>query len=199
MILLGLDFDNTIVKYDELFNKLAIEKGLISNEVAKTKIQIRDHLRSMGKDQEFTLLQGEVYGKRILEAKPAKHVLETLSALSALNVSMTIVSHKSKIPYKGPKYDLHKSAWNWLEKYKILSKKGVNLGRNKIHFEETKEKKIKKIIELGCTHYIDDLEEILTLLPETIAKIHYTKEGCKSNHKQMTDWNIEVLKEYLRI
>ena len=29
MTLLGLDFDNTLVRYDKLFHKIALEKGLI--------------------------------------------------------------------------------------------------------------------------------------------------------------------------
>ena len=29
MTLLGLDFDNTLVRYDKLFYKVALEKGLI--------------------------------------------------------------------------------------------------------------------------------------------------------------------------
>ena len=33
MTLLGLDFDNTLVRYDNLFHKLALEKGLINDEV----------------------------------------------------------------------------------------------------------------------------------------------------------------------
>ena len=29
MTLLGLDFDNTLVRYDKLFHQLAVEKGLL--------------------------------------------------------------------------------------------------------------------------------------------------------------------------
>ena len=44
MTLLGLDFDNTIVRYDNLFHKLAIEKGLIEQSVPRDKKAIRDYI-----------------------------------------------------------------------------------------------------------------------------------------------------------
>ena len=72
MTLLGLDFDNTLVRYDKLFHQLALEKGLIKKSLPTDKTAIRDYLRSQGQDEQFTLLQGEVYGLRILEAEPAK-------------------------------------------------------------------------------------------------------------------------------
>ena len=59
MTLLGLDFDNTLVSYDEIFHKIALEKGLINKEVSPNKIEIRDYLRGQGKDEEFTLMQGK--------------------------------------------------------------------------------------------------------------------------------------------
>ena len=65
MTLLGLDFDNTLVRYDKLFHRLALEKGLIEHTIKKDKKAIRDYLREKGQDNEFTLLQGEVYGGRI--------------------------------------------------------------------------------------------------------------------------------------
>ena len=43
---LGLDFDNTIVSYDALFHKVALEGSLIPADVAPTKLNVRDYLRS---------------------------------------------------------------------------------------------------------------------------------------------------------
>ena len=65
MTLLGLDFDNTLVRYDKLFHQLAVEKKLIKETFPCDKIAIRNFLRNEGKDENFTLLQGEVYGLRI--------------------------------------------------------------------------------------------------------------------------------------
>ena len=45
MKLLGIDFDNTLVNYDNLFHKVAVEKGLIKYSLPANKIAIRDYLR----------------------------------------------------------------------------------------------------------------------------------------------------------
>ena len=120
MTLLGLDFDNTLVRYDKLFHQLALEKNLIEQIVPANKTAIRDYLREQGKEEQFTLLQGEVYGPRILEAEPAEGMLEALNKLNKNGVQMVLVSHKTRTPYMGPAYDLHQAAWNWLEKYEFF-------------------------------------------------------------------------------
>ena len=70
MTILGLDFDNTIVTYDKVFHKIALKKLLIEKTIPEDKIAIRNFLRESGREDEFTTLQGEVYGKYILEAEP---------------------------------------------------------------------------------------------------------------------------------
>ena len=67
---LGLDFDNTIISYDQLFLRVAVEKGLAPESVSPHKNAVRDYLRQVNKEEEWTRLQGEVYGGRILEAAP---------------------------------------------------------------------------------------------------------------------------------
>ena len=110
MTLLGLDFDNTLVRYDNLFHSLAVEKSLIDKSMAADKIRIRNYLREQGRDDDFTLLQGEVYGLRILDANPAEGMLNTLVNLKSMGIPMVLVSHKTRFPYKGPQYNLHQAA-----------------------------------------------------------------------------------------
>ena len=44
---IGIDFDNTIVQYDDLFKKIAIEERLIKESWdGEGKTALRDHLRS---------------------------------------------------------------------------------------------------------------------------------------------------------
>ena len=61
MTLLGLDFDNTLVRYDELFHQVAIEKGLIKKELTanKTTTKITYEAKDKMKTSPY---QGEVYG-----------------------------------------------------------------------------------------------------------------------------------------
>ena len=46
----------------------------------------------------------------------------------------------------------------------------MNWSEKNIFFEQTKMDKIERIVGLECTHYVDDLSEILELLPEGIKK-----------------------------
>ena len=120
MKLLGLDFDNTLVHYDNVFYQVALEKKLIDKTIAPFKTAIRDHMRSTGTEEQFTLLQGEVYGLHILKAEPAEGMLEALYELRQQGIPMVLVSHKTRTPYKGPAYDLHQAALSWLEKYEFF-------------------------------------------------------------------------------
>tara|TARA_B100000315_G_scaffold109413_1_gene100409 strand:- start:791 stop:1387 length:597 start_codon:yes stop_codon:yes gene_type:complete len=173
-MVLGLDFDNTIIRYDELFHKVALEKGLIPADLPKEKNTVRDHLRANSAEDEWTIIQGEVYGDRMIEAKPYVGMFDTLHQLCAKNIPIYIISHKTKIPYLGPKRDLHAAAGEWLKRHNFLSPRGLNWNKDQIFFEPTKEKKVERIIETGCTHYVDDLIEILELLPDSIHKILFS-------------------------
>ena len=193
MTLLGLDFDNTLVSYDEIFHKIALERGLISTGVSPNKIEIRDYLRGQGKDEEFTLMQGEIYGNRILEAKPMDGMIKALWQLKKRGIKMVIVSHKTKTPYKGPKYDLREAAYSWLKHHKFFDQDVLDWTEDEIHFADTKEEKVGKIIEIGCDAYIDDLREILEKLPENMLKIHYDKDSISkvetSSIKTLGRWD----------
>ena len=181
MTLLGLDFDNTLVRYDTLFHQLALEKGLFKDSLPVDKTAIRDYLRSQGQDDQFTLLQGEVYGLRILEAEPAEGMLQALDMLQQRGVQMVLVSHKTRTPYRGPKYNLHQAAWSWLEKQGFFNADGLGWSRNQVFFEETKNAKVTRIETEGCTHYVDDLTEILEMLPTSVKGILYDPNNtCKS-------------------
>ena len=65
---------------------------------------------------------------------------------------LKIISHKTKYPIKGDKYDLHKGALNWLIKNNF-GKKGLNLKTDDIFFEVTKELNSKnKRRKLRCIY-----------------------------------------------
>lgn len=176
-IKLGLDFDNTLIRYDGLFHALAVEQKLISPELKADKTVIRDHLRAQGRDEDFTLLQGEVYGSRIRGAEAAPGMKPALMGLQSLGVELLIVSHKTATPFKGPAYDLHAAARDWLDLQGFFSLEGLGWSQEQVFFEPTKERKAQRIIDLGCTHYVDDLPEILAMLPETIKRILYSPSG----------------------
>ena len=198
MTLLGLDFDNTLVHYDELFHQLAVERKLIKDDFEVDKKAIREFLKKNGLEEEFTLMQGEVYGSRITEAIPTNGLLETLREINNMGISMVIVSHKTKNPYKGPPYDLHKAAWKWLEKNELTSKNRNIFTEENIFFETTKELKLKRITDLRCTHYVDDLKDIVENIPTYIDRILYDPKNTqkpKKGIKKIREWKevIEII------
>ena len=191
MVKLGIDFDNTLINYDNVFYQLALEKNLIEENFPQSKLQIRDYLRSKGKNDEFTQLQGEAYGPKILLAKPYEGMTNSLIKLKREGIDIVIISHKTKYPYKGPKYNLREYALNWLKEIGFFSDDFLSFNKDDIHFESTKEFKAAKIKELGCTHFIDDLPEILNLLPDNISKILFNSElyNQSNKYKVLTHWD----------
>jgi len=66
---IGIDFDNTLVRYDALFHRVALEEGLIPAGLPVNKNAVRDHLRAQGIEARWTEMQGTVYGARMAEAE----------------------------------------------------------------------------------------------------------------------------------
>ena len=192
MIRLGLDFDNTLISYDALFKKVALEQGLIPEAIAANKNAVRDYLRSVNREDDWTRLQGEIYGNRILDATPYPGMKKALEYLSKKEVPLAIVSHKTKTPFLGEPWDLHAAARSWLEKEGMHSQLGPNIERSNTFFELTKEAKRDRIVSLRCTHYVDDLPEILAILPASITKIYFSPEvdpGEKEDWLVMRSWD----------
>lgn len=161
---IGLDFDNTIVSYDALFHKVALESGWITAEVPASKLSVRDHLRAIGQEQAWTEMQGYVYGARMEEAAAYPGVLECLVWARARGIAVSIISHKTRYPFLGNQYDLHAAARHWISLH-LTDAQGPLLAPEHVYFLPTKESKVRHIANVGCTVYVDDLPEIL-LAPE---------------------------------
>ena len=187
MTILGLDFDNTLVIYDRLFHQIAMENELIDNSVSPDKKKIREYIVKQGNNEEFTKMQGEVYGSRILEAEAAEGMIEALEKIGSGDIEIVVISHKTKYPYVGKKYDLRKAALDWMRKNNLFKHKILKEDLSNIFFEDTKEEKAKRIKEIGCEYFVDDLESILDIIDPNIYRIHYTKG--RSKYKRMMHWN----------
>ena len=168
-MLIGIDFDNTIVCYDQLFFDVAREQALIPADLQVSKDAVRNHLRATGREQSWIELQGAVYGSHMLNAKPFPEFFEFIRHARALNVKLAIVSHKTRYPFSGPRYDLHQAARNWIESQNLHGLAGHSLSAEAVFFELTKNDKIARIKALGCTHFIDDLPEILREIASDIT------------------------------
>lgn len=157
---IGLDFDNTIVSYDALFHRVALDQGEIPASLAANKVAVRDHLRQAGREPVWTEMQGTVYGARMDEAAAYPGVIDCLRWLRLNAVPVAIMSHKTRHPFLGPAYDLHEAARGWIAHH-LVDAAGPLVDPANVYFEVTKEQKLDRVGEWGATHFVDDLPEIL--------------------------------------
>lgn len=192
MLTVGIDFDNTIVSYDAVFHKTALEKGLIPGELPVTKEKVRNYLRQSGLEQEWIKLQGCVYGKKMLEAKPFPGVLDFFKMSKNLDIDIRIISHRTLRPFLGPEYDLHQAAKEWIEYNNFYEQTG--LSKKKVFFEFTRDEKIERIKLEKCEIFIDDLPEFILSpkFPVNVKSILFDPENQYSGDKtlaRINSWN----------
>jgi len=182
----GMDFDNTIVNYDRIFHKVALERGLVEPEVPVSKLAVHDRLRRSGKEDAWTELQGYVYGCRMAEAEPFPHVLGFLDWARRTGVPVAIVSHKTRRPFRGPEYDLQSAARSWIQDV-LRDDKGPLVQPVQVFLEETKQAKLARIRAIDCAFFVDDLPEILAApdFPETTVGILFDPENRHSGAPAM--------------
>jgi hypothetical protein len=187
---IGIDFDNTIVSYDALFHRIAFEKKLIPGRIPVNKIAVRDYLRSIDQEDQWTLMQGEAYGLRMNEAQAYPHAIEFMIQANKAGHQLYIISHKTKNPFMGPPYDLHQAAKSWVNSNLIFEDAPL-FEADHVFYELTKEEKINRIQKLECAVFIDDLPEILLMdgFPNNTKKILFDPEKNSST----------LRKEYLKI
>jgi len=174
-LIIGVDFDNTIVCYDEVFRKVALERRAIPETTPPSKGAVRDYLLQVGLEPLWTELQGYVYGPRMQEARPFPGVLEFFTHCRAKGHSLFIISHRTRYPYLGERYDLHQAARNWVDVYGFHDPSRIGLPRDHVFFEASKQDKLARIREKACTHFIDDLPEFLEEpdFPASVQRIFF--------------------------
>jgi hypothetical protein len=175
---IGFDFDNTIVSYDELFFNVATEKSLIPASLPQSKLAVRDYLRKVDDEDSWTEMQGYVYGARMNDAVAYAGAIEFIRLARDCGIAMVIVSHKTKHPFMGPKYNLHDAARGWVENYLVEGVKNL-IEPDQVFFEVTKKDKIARIAQCECDFYIDDLPEILSMpgFPKKTERILFDPEN----------------------
>src|ERR1700751_3329589 len=126
---IGIDFDNTIVCYDGVFHAAALERGLIPHHLGRDKNSVRDHLNGAGCADEFTELQGYVYGTRMDLASPYPGFADFVTA-----------PHKTAHPIACPKHDLNAAARGFLRARGLIGEPSL-IDPADVFFELTKEAK----------------------------------------------------------
>lgn len=178
---IGLDFDNTIACYDSVFTQVARDMGLISGSSALIKAEVKRliHVNSDG-DENWQRLQGQIYGKYMYLASIFTGFSEFLSFAKLSGHEVFIVSHKS--PYghfDENKIPLREEAMKWLLANKFVGDGQLTIPLENVFFETTRREKIERIKSLGCTHFIDDLQEVFDeeSFPNSTAKYLFDPAG----------------------
>lgn len=191
-MLVGLDFDNTIARYDDLFHRLAVERGLVPPELPRTKQAVRDFLRRADREGEWTELQGIAYGPRITDAAPFPGVLEFLHRCRESGVGLVIVSHKTRHPFRGEKHDLHAAAHAFLESHGFY-RGDTGLSPDRVFLELTLKGKLARVSALGCAAFVDDLPEVLDepAFPGGVRKVLFDPAAAHADltsRDRVTSW-----------
>ena len=183
---LGTDFDNTLVNYDGLFHRAAVERGLVPAETPPTKNSVRDHLRAVGREAAWTRLQGLVYGSRLHEAPLFPHARACLARMRQEGVAIFIVSHKTRFPHAGPPFDLHAAARDWLVRQGLSHQGGIIEPQN-VYFETSLAAKLHRVATLGCHAFVDDLPEVLThtAFPDGVQRIWFDPAGQDNGNRAL--------------
>jgi hypothetical protein len=186
---IGIDLDNTLVCYDELFHLAARDEGLIELYGPKNKEKIRDAIRLLPQgESKWTRLQAIVYGSRMSDAATFEGSEIFLRHCFERGAKAVVISHKTQFAtLDGKQIDLRQAALTWMEARKFFDRDGCNLSPNDVFFESTRSEKIERICSLGCTHFIDDLAEVFaeTSFPRDVAKLLFAPHGTSASSQEI--------------
>ena len=161
MNIIGIDFDNTIVCYDNLLYRLACHEGIIPLECPRNKHIIRGMIRKLPNGEiSWQRLQAKAYGLHISSASPFTGALDFIRACHCKRIPVYVVSHKTRYAaHDTSRTDLRQAATEWLQQHSFLESAQTGLSLQQTFFEPSRREKIKRIADLRCSHFIDDLWE----------------------------------------
>ena len=177
---IGIDFDNTIIAYDDVFCAAAKRGGLIAPDFVGSKQAVRDAIRRLPDGElSWQRLQGQVYGKGIGDAKLIAGVETFLRRCRAEDCAVVVVSHKTEYGHFDPdRVNLRTAAVDWMTRQGLFDA-DHGIARQNVYFESTRAEKLKRITALSLTHFIDDLEEVLSDpdFPPQVARVLFADEA----------------------
>ena len=192
-IVIGIDLDNTLVCYDDLFHLAVCAERLIEPSVPKRKEAIRDAIRLLPDgEMQWTRLQAMVYGPRMAGATLFEGADVFLRHCARSHTSVKIVSHKTPFATLDDQpVDLRQAARDWLKAKGFFTSFGLLLGD--VFFESTRSEKLDRIRALRCTHFIDDLAEVFAepAFPPATRKLHFAPHGTVATNPEarvFTHW-----------
>ena len=187
---IGLDFDNTLACYDQIFASESKKLGLIPESWEGSKKDLRNELRSLQNGEKYwQKIQGRVYGPCMSQAKLFPGLALFLMRCKKRGEDIFIVSHKTKYGHYDPTHTpLRRIALDWMTSKKFFEKTFFDLDPENVFFAETRKEKIKFILKLNLDIFIDDLEEIFDDLTfPNIKKILFSANSQKKYHDIVYD------------
>jgi hypothetical protein len=181
---IGVDLDNTIICYDTLFHRLALERGFISENTPALKRELRQSVAQNHGDEAWQHLQALAYGPKIHLACIFPNVREAFLDWKNLGLKLVIISHKTRLSSKGD-YELRRAALAFLER------QGILCIIDAIQFVSSIERKIQVVKALACHVFIDDLPKVLLRpsFPEHTKRILFNPSaGMDSGLISCRDW-----------
>ncbi len=178
-LVVGIDFDNTIATYDQLFHRLALERGLIGREVPVSKRRVRDAVRLREGDLEWQRLQASAYGTNMADAVMAPGITEFLASCRDAGTHVYIISHRTRQAALDPgRVPLRDVALEWMRIRGLVGPGRLGIHEGHVFFESTRADKIARIASVGCTHFVDDLEEVLLepAFPAGVVRVLYAPD-----------------------
>lgn len=158
--IIGLDFDNTIISYDQLFFDLAKEHGWISDSVRPFKKDVRDFIREKHSDIEWQILQAEAYGPQISRAQIFDGLKDFLVFCKQQGIDVYVISHKMQYAAQDQnRCDLRETALAFLRSQDLFEDDRYGLSEDQTFFEPTRLRKLERIRDLKCDIFVDDLIE----------------------------------------
>ncbi|MFC2022216.1 hypothetical protein ACFLTR_03280, partial [Chloroflexota bacterium] len=114
---IGVDFDNTLVNYEDVMYRVALQYGLIRPGTRKSKKSIRDSIRQLADGEtEWQRLQAILYGPMLREAKLTDGVKTFFELCKQRQVPVYTISHKTEYAAFGePKTNLRVAALTWMK------------------------------------------------------------------------------------
>ncbi len=161
---IGIDFDNTVAGYDGVFLELAKRHGLVESAFHGGKQALRNAIRlTPDGEMAWQHLQGRVYGTCMPRASLLEGVDMFLRRCRGMGENIFIISHKTEFGHFDPeRVNLRKAALDWMSARGFFSANGYGIPVENVYFEANRNEKLARIATLACTHFIDDLEEVLS-------------------------------------
>lgn len=176
---IGIDLDNTLISYEDVFRAYARERGLVDADFRGGKDEVRDKIR-VADDGELAWqkLQGAVYGRGVADAVLFAGADQFLLKARAQGREIVIVSHKTVFGHHDPdKVNLREAALAWMRGQGFFNAERFGLSPENVWFAPTRSEKIAKIRELSVDCFVDDLPEVLEHrdFPSEVTGILFTR------------------------